>query len=120
MYELVLVFLRFFAIVPFAINSMSWSSGNMFVSGAKGLRFKPRAGQIRHSVANDSPPLRKKLCCLREEFFLCEECAKKFFVRKKSFFVERNCFAPGAKTRKWAPPIRYTYRRGTASIMKDS
>ena len=30
----------------------SWSSGNAFVSGAGGLRFKSRAGQIEHSVAN--------------------------------------------------------------------
>ena len=36
------------------------SSGhaNVFVSGAGGLRFKSRAGQIGHSVANGSPPLR--------------------------------------------------------------
>ena len=36
----------------------SWSSGNAFVSGAGGLRFKSRAGQVGHSVANGSPPLR--------------------------------------------------------------
>ena len=36
----------------------SWSSGNAFVSGAGGLRFKSRAGQIGHSVADSSPPLR--------------------------------------------------------------
>ena len=35
-----------------------WSSGNAFVSGAGGLRFKSQAGQIGHSVANGSPPLR--------------------------------------------------------------
>ena len=35
----------------------SWSSGNAFVSGAGGLRFKSRAGQIGHSVSNGSPPL---------------------------------------------------------------
>ena len=33
-------------------------SGNAFVSGAVGLRFKSRVGQIGHSVANGSPPLR--------------------------------------------------------------
>ena len=33
-------------------------SGNKFVSGAGGLGFKSRAGQIGHSVANGSPPLR--------------------------------------------------------------
>ena len=36
----------------------SWSSGNAFVSGAEGLRFKSRAGRIGHSAANGSPPLR--------------------------------------------------------------
>ena len=36
----------------------SWSSSNAFVSEAGGLRFKSRAGQIEHSVANGSPPLR--------------------------------------------------------------
>ena len=30
----------------------SWSSGNTFFSGAGGLRFKSRASQIGHSVAN--------------------------------------------------------------------
>ena len=32
----------------------SWSSGNTFVSGAGGVRFKSRAGQVGHSVANGS------------------------------------------------------------------
>ena len=32
-------------------------SGNAFVSGAEGLRFKSRAGQIGHCIANGSPPL---------------------------------------------------------------
>ena len=35
----------------------SWLSGNAFVSGAGDLRFKFRAGQIGHNVANGSPPL---------------------------------------------------------------
>ena len=35
----------------------SWSSGNAFVSGAVGPRFKYRAGQIVHSVANGLTPL---------------------------------------------------------------
>ena len=39
------------------IASASWSSGNVFVSGAGGQRFKSRAVQIGHSVVNDSPPL---------------------------------------------------------------
>ena len=34
------------------LTSVSWSSGNAFVSGAGGLGFKSRAGQIGHSVAN--------------------------------------------------------------------
>ena len=37
----------------------SWSSGNAFVSGAEGLRFKSQAGQIGLSVANGLPPLRQ-------------------------------------------------------------
>ena len=37
----------------------SWSSGNVFVSGARSLMFKSWAGQIRHKrVANGSPPQR--------------------------------------------------------------
>ena len=40
------------------IQPASWSSGNAFVSGVGGLRFKSQAGQIGHSVANGSPPLR--------------------------------------------------------------
>ena len=46
-----------YAFYPNAIKPASWSSGNAFVSGAGGLRFKSRAGQIGHSVANGSPPL---------------------------------------------------------------
>ena len=47
----------------------SWSSGNAFVSGAGGLRFKSRAGQIGHSVANGSPPLRhfERSCAARPQ-----------------------------------------------------
>ena len=36
----------------------SWSSGNAFVSGARGPKFKSRAGQFGHSVVDGSPPLR--------------------------------------------------------------
>ena len=46
----------------------SWSSGNAFVSGAGGRRFKSRAGQFEHSVANGSPPLQhffEKSCVAR-------------------------------------------------------
>ena len=35
----------------------SWSSGNAFVSGAGGLKFNSRAGQIGLSVANGLPLL---------------------------------------------------------------
>ena len=31
---------------------------NTFVSGTVGLRFKPRAGQVRHNTANGSSSLR--------------------------------------------------------------
>ena len=34
-----------------------WSSGNAFVTETGGLRFKSRAGQIGHSVANGLPQL---------------------------------------------------------------
>ena len=40
------------------LQAMSCSSGNAYVSGAGGLSFKAWAGQIGHSVANSSPPLR--------------------------------------------------------------
>ena len=49
----------------------SWLSGNAFVSGARGLRFKSRAGQIGHSVANGSPPLRhffERSCVARAQW----------------------------------------------------
>ena len=35
-----------------------WSSGYAFVSGAEGMRFKFRTGQIGHSIAKSSPSLR--------------------------------------------------------------
>ena len=35
-------------------TSYYWSRGNAFFSGVGELRFKPRAGQIEHSVANRS------------------------------------------------------------------
>ena len=47
-----------------------WSSGNAFVFGAGGLKFKSRAGQIGHSVANGAPPLRhffEKSCVARAQ-----------------------------------------------------
>ena len=37
---------------------VSWSGANAFVTGVGGLRFKPRAGQIEHNVANGLLTLR--------------------------------------------------------------
>ena len=34
-----------------------WRSGNDIASGAGGLEFDSRAGQMRHRVSNGSPPL---------------------------------------------------------------
>ena len=47
------------------------SGNNAFVSVAGGLRFKSRAGQIGHSVANGSPLLRhffERSCVARAQF----------------------------------------------------
>ena len=59
----------------------SCSSAHAFVSGAGSLKFKSRTGQIGHSVANGSPPLRH--------------------------FLVRSCEPTGAVMRKSAPPTRY-------------
>ena len=64
-----------------------------FVSGPKGRRFKSRQGQIGHSVANCSPPLRH--------------------------FYERSCVAYSHNDAEMAPPTRYTLWRNTARIVKD-
>ena len=40
------------------LKQASWLSGTAFVSGAGGLKFKSRVGQIGHSFAYGSPPLR--------------------------------------------------------------
>ena len=69
----------------------SWSSGNAFVSGAGGLRFKSRAGKIGQSVVNGSPPLRH--------------------------FFEKSCVAR-AQWRVYGPRRLVTLQRNTASIMK--
>ena len=47
-----------FDYMNFDLRPASWSSGNVFVSEAGGLRFKSRAGQIGRSVVHGSPPLR--------------------------------------------------------------
>ena len=51
----------------FKIKRPVGRGGNAFVSGTGGLRFKSRAGQIGHSVANGSPPL--------QHFFERSRCA---------------------------------------------
>ena len=72
---------------------VSWLSGNAFVSGMEGLRFKSRVGQIGHSVANGSP-----------------------FIA--AIFLRKELRCPGTMTWRWAPPS-HTLRHNTASIMKD-
>ena len=62
------------------------------LSHAGSLRFKSRAGQIGHSVANGSPLLR--------HFFFA-------------------VLPTGAMTRRWALQTRYRFRRNSASVMKD-
>ena len=42
----------------FRFTPTSWSRGIAFVFGSGGLRFKSLAGQIGHSFANGSPPLK--------------------------------------------------------------
>ena len=56
--------------IKFIFSHKTLSSGNSFVSGAGGLRFKSRAGQIGPRVANGSPPLRhffEKSCVARAQ-----------------------------------------------------
>ena len=72
---------------------VSWLSGNVFVSGAGGLWFKSRAGQIGHSAANILPPLQH--------------------------FFEKEWCCPGQMTRRWALQAHYTLQRNTASTKKD-
>ena len=64
-----------------------------FVSGPKDRRFKSRQGQIGHSVANGSLPLRH--------------------------FFERSCVIYSRNDAEMAPPTRYTLRRNAARIIKD-
>ena len=54
MNKLVIAHLWIFIQITVPIPSEGWLSGNAFVSGAVGLRFKSRAVQVEHSVANDS------------------------------------------------------------------
>ena len=70
----------------------SWSSGNAFVSGAGSeVQILGRSNRTQSCLRLATPTtfLQKKLCC------------------------------PGAMTRRWASPTRYTLWRITASIMKD-
>ena len=76
----------------FILLQASWPSGNAFVSGAEGLRFKSRVGQIGHSVANDLPPLR--------HFF-------------------KSAVLLGCNDAEMDLQTHYTLRRSRASIMKD-
>ena len=60
--KLLIVFLLLFLVqvlqtTIIMIEPASWSSGNAFVSGAVGLRFESRAGQVGRSVVNGSPLL---------------------------------------------------------------
>ena len=67
----------------------SWSSGDTFVCGIKGLGFKSLTSQIRLKCCQKLTPavtfLQKELCC------------------------------PGAMARIWAPSIHYMIRHNTAS-----
>ena len=49
----------------------------MFVSGAEGLKFKSRVGQVRYSVANGSPSLRPLFenCCVARRSNIIEMCS---------------------------------------------
>ena len=49
---------RSYRFLWFSTISGQRSSGNAYVSGAVGLRFKSRGSQIEHSVAKGSLPLR--------------------------------------------------------------
>ena len=75
------------------IQQARWSSGNAFVSGARGLRFKFQDRQIGHGIVNGLPSLPHS--------------------------SKEAVLPAGAMTRRWAPPTRYTPRCKTASIMKD-
>ena len=66
----------------------SWSNGNAFSSGARGLRLKSRASQIVHIGL---PPL---------------------------ISMEEAVLPVGAMARRWVPRTRYTLRRNTVSLMK--
>ena len=49
----------------------SWSSGNVFVSGAGSMRFQSQASQIGHSASNGLPPLRhffERSCVARAQW----------------------------------------------------
>ena len=74
----------------------SWSNGNAFVSGTRGLSFKSRAGQIEHKLLPTA-------CHGLRHFF------------------ERSCVAqcPGTMTRILSPSTRYTLLRNTTIIMKN-
>ena len=49
------------------VQTASWSNGHAFVSGSASLRFKSRAGQIGHSVANGSLHFFERSCAVWEQ-----------------------------------------------------
>ena len=71
----------------------SYCSGNMFVSGVGGLKFKSWASQIGHSAANGLPPLQH--------------------------FFDRSCVARAQRRGDGPHQLVYTLWRNTASIMKN-
>ena len=70
---------------------VGWSNGNVFVSGAKGLRFKSRANQ------NEKLPT----------------------ARHRSDISRKELNSTGAMTQRQVSLTRYTFRRNAARIMKD-
>ena len=71
----------------------SCSSSNAFVSGTGG-------SEVQISCRSN-----RTQCCQR--------------LATVASFLRKELGCPGAMTRRWAPPTRYTLRRITASIIKD-
>ena len=66
------------------------------------LRVRPWSGRSEVQISGRS---NRTQCCLR--------------LATVATFLRMELCCPGAMTRRWAPPTRYTFRRNTASIMKD-
>ena len=73
------------------MRMFSWLSRRAFVSGAGGLRFKSRTGQIG----------------------VLQTARHHYNISLKGAVL------PGAMMRRWAPQTRYTLERDTASITED-